>query len=187
LVEAKLLATEDEVFLRGYADLTTLPDMPTPGGISKPKSVALRIGSDHFSAEVVTAPGEAKKFVELIKTLPEKVTPGADEAYQNRKQGSIEMEVMAIAQHYQRAQILKYLTPKSVDGDRVAFEMKYERSQMRLMMAFVGVGVMGAVALPAFMTYQLRSRRALDDMPTDLPAMPDDAQMLDEPTTQQQP
>lgn len=189
LAEAKLLATEDEVFLRGYADLTTLPDMPIPGGISKPKSVALWIGSDHFSAEVLAAPGEGKKLVELIKTLPEKVAPGADEAYQNRKQGSIELEVMAIAQHYQRAQIQKYLTPKSVDGDRVAFEMKYERSQMRLMMAAAGMGVMAAVAIPAFLTYQLRSRRALDDLPqdpTDLPAMPDDAPMVEEPTTQQQ-
>jgi hypothetical protein len=172
LGDVKLLDADD-AFLRVYADLTLLPPgMPLPASLPKIDRVAVVLGMERFAAEVTAPPGGGKALADWLKTVPQLAMPAAMEAeYRDRAKQPAATEVMLIVQRSQRRQLEIALTPAEIDGDRLRFETKFPPAQMQLIGAAMAVGVASAIAIPAFLSYQMKAAASMQDL-DQLPADP---------------
>lgn len=172
----KLLDAKD-VYFRGYVDLTKLPQelmaeaaKDLHAVLGELRSVAMVSTDSHMALDVTTSPGKAKEVAkELEGLIGQMVPPEIEEMYKNRAKVSTVEELMAVVQHYQRDILKQYLTPKSVQSDKLSFAADMEPAQMQMMTAVALVGVAAAVAIPAFMSYSMRSR----DLDYPIPQDPD--------------
>lgn len=160
----KLLAEKANVF-RGYVDLTKLQPLLPPQLLSDLPfdlfgmlhGAAFSASASRFDAELTAAPGKAKALqAALAKATDELVPPEAIEMYKNRAKGTTFEELLGITSNFQRQSIKRYLTPTAVQGDKLMFGTEMSQPQMQMMAAAALVGIGAAVAIPAFMTYQLR-------------------------------
>lgn len=188
-VDAKILGDDKTAMLRGSVDLTKLPINVGIPVVEMMRAVTVSLSEQEMVTEVVTAKGQGKAFSdELIKAVVKFDADYQPTAYAERAKGSAEMEAMAIVQHYQHQQVMKFLKPDSIEDDRVRFRMKYSYSgQMRVMTVAAVVGIAAAVAIPAFLSFQARAEmmkamqqgqdaatQDLDSLPGDLDDLPGD-------------
>lgn len=158
-VDSKILGDDKAAMLRGSVDLTKLPINLGIPVVEMMHAMTVSVGDQEMLAEVITGKGQGKTFAdELIKLAVKYDTDYEPTTYAERAKGSAEMEAMAIVQHYQHQQVMKFLQPESIEDDRVRFRMKYNTSgQMRVMTVAAVVGITAAVAVPAFIAYQARA------------------------------
>ncbi len=158
-VDSKILGDDKAAMLRGAVDLTRLPIKLGVPVVEMMHAVTVSMGEQEMRAEVVTAKGQGKTFSdELFKLVASYDTGYQPAAYAERAKQSAQLEAMAIVQHYQHQQVMKFLQPESIEDDRVRFRMKYNTSgQMRIMTVTAVVGIAAAVAIPAFIAYQARA------------------------------
>lgn len=166
-VDSKILGDDKTTMLRGSVDLTKLPINLGVPVVEMVRAVTVSLSEQEMMAEVVTAKGQGKAFSDELINLAAKYDTGyVPTTYAERAKQSAELEAMAIVQHYQHQQVMKFLKPDSIEDDRVRFRMKYSYSgQMRVMTVAAVVGISAAVAVPAFIAYQARAEmmKAMQD------------------------
>lgn len=165
LGESPAFATQDAV-LRGYLDVTQLPPVlreKLPEGLREVRHVAFSSSMSRSEIEASTAPGKTKGVADDLAELINLINPPmSEELYKNRAQGSATEELLAIMSNVQRLSVKRYLTPTSVTDDKLTFVAEIPKLQMQVMASAAAAGIVAAVAIPAFMDYQLRGRRMRD-------------------------
>jgi hypothetical protein len=174
LAGVKLLDDKASYF-RGYADLTRLPPEALSAFpqdlIGMVRSVAFSASSSRFDAQIGTAPGQAKPLAAKLLELGEQAAPPeVADMYKDRAKASALQEAMAIITNFQRNSIREFLTPTSMSDDQLVFTSEMSQPQMQVVASAAVIGIAAAVAIPAFMAYQLRGlappgASGLDDLP----------------------
>ena len=155
LLSTSKLAARDGM-VRVFVDVTRLPAALMPPVPVPVQSVELVLTTSGFTAEVVAQPGQVKALTGPLDQLLQMVTAQAKTMYDARQSAPPQVEVVAIAQYHQSKLLAELLTPK-VEGDRLRFARDFPPVQMQLMGGAALVGVLAAVAVPAFVSYQQRA------------------------------
>lgn len=161
----ELFAAEDSL-LRGYLDATRLPPVllqRLPQSMREIRHLAFTSSVTRSEIEARTAPGKTKSVADDLATLINMINPPlSEELYRNRAQGSATEEILAIMANYQRVSVNRYLTPTSVTDDKITFVAEIPRMRTEMMIGAAVVGMVSAVAIPAFMSYLHSSPRRSD-------------------------
>jgi hypothetical protein len=158
LATSSKVASKSDAFFRATVDLERLPLMARAFVGDLPlRTVEVSASSAGFSAEVAVKPGQLAAVQQILTLAKDSIATAVEGPYRKRQEGSAEQEAMAIAQYHQAKLVARVLTPK-VEGDRMTFSYAWSASIPRGVPIMAGVGVLSAVAIPAFMTYMRAAR-----------------------------
>jgi hypothetical protein len=159
LATSSKVASQRDAFFRAAVDLDRLPLMARAFVGDLPlRTVELSASSAGFNAEIAVKPGQLAAVQQILTLAKDSIATAVEGPYRKRQEGSAEQEAMAIAQYHQAKLVARVLTPK-VEGDRMTFSYTWSTSMPRGVPIVAGVGVLSAVAIPAFMSYMHAARR----------------------------
>lgn len=149
-------AAKGPAFFRWVADLRRAP-AGVMGGLPMEAVEVLARGSRvEVTAEVT--PGQGPALQAMAANVGAAAVAEAERSYRGRQQASVETEVLSIFQYHQAGLIQRMLTPTSVTADRVRFERDFPQLESTALLVAGGVGIVAAVAVPAFMDYMKKSK-----------------------------
>lgn len=174
LLASSKLAARKGAIARFFVDATRLPPALVPPVPMPVQSAELVLTSSSLTAEVVAAPGQAQALLGPLEQIKAALTLQVQNTYDSRQSLPVEGELAAILGYHQVKQLAALFTPK-VEGDRLRFSQDFPPMQTQLLGGAALVGVLAAVAVPAFMSYDARARAVGGELPAPADADPDQA------------
>ncbi|MBK9072331.1 MAG: hypothetical protein IPL79_15225 [Myxococcales bacterium] len=153
---------DDPTIMLAAADLTLAPaELRAQMGDKVPvKAVYARMSMKGIDVEVHATPGKAPAIKALIGLGLGAAQDQARKLYEGRNSLPLDQALGGVVAHHQVQLLVKYLTPKDLGDDRLGFSipMPSNTGAMRTQIGVAVVGILAAVAIPAFMQYMQRAK-----------------------------
>lgn len=131
------------------------------------KAVYARLNSKSLDVEVQAQPGKAPAIQALVGLGLGAMQDQARKLYEQRETLPLPEAIGGVFAHHQAQQLATMLKPKDLGDDRLLFSipMPAQTQQSTAIVAAAAIGVVAAVAIPAFMKYQQRAAAMQDVAP----------------------